>query len=46
METIKIKLENLEDATNKYNSELLNEELDNYITQNCQLPCNKLHGLL
>ncbi len=36
METIKIKLENLEDATNKYNSELLNEELDNYITQNCQ----------
>lgn len=37
METIKIKLENLVDATNKYNQELLSEELNNYITQNCHI---------
>lgn len=32
MEKIKIKLENLEEATNKFNHEVLNDELDNYIT--------------
>lgn len=32
MEKIKIKLENLDSATNKYNNEVLNNELDNYIT--------------
>lgn len=31
MEKIKIKLENLDSATNKYNNEVLNSELDNYI---------------
>lgn len=32
MEKVKIKLENLEYATNKFNHEVLNDELDNYIT--------------
>ncbi len=31
MEKIKIKLENLDSATNKYKNEVLNSELDNYI---------------
>ncbi len=32
MEKINIKLETLEDATNKFNNNVLNEELDSYIT--------------
>ena len=36
METINIKLKNIEDATNPFNESLLNEELDNYIVNNCK----------
>lgn len=36
METIKIKLKSIEDATNPFNESLLNEELDNYIESNCK----------
>lgn len=35
MEKINIKLDSLEDATNKFNNEVLNEELANYITSSC-----------
>lgn len=34
MEKINIKLEKLEDATNKYSENFLNDELDNYIVNN------------
>ena len=35
METIKIKLENINKATNPFNESFLNDELDNYIINNC-----------
>ena len=35
MEKINIKVGGLEDATNKFNNEVLNEELANYITSSC-----------
>ena len=35
MKTINIKLKDIEDATNPFNESFLNEELDNYITNNC-----------
>ena len=35
MEKVNIKLETLEDATNKFNNEVLSEELDNYVIHSC-----------
>ena len=35
METINIKLTTIKEATNPFNESLLNEELDNYITNSC-----------
>lgn len=36
MEKVNIKLKSIEDATNPFNESLLNEELDNYIVNNCK----------
>ena len=36
MESITIKLEKIEDALNKFNENILNEELDNYIITSCK----------
>ena len=36
MEIIKIKLKNLNEATASFNEEILNNELDNYLTSSCK----------
>ena len=36
MEKVNIKLEKIEDARNPFNEALLNDELDNYIVNNCK----------
>lgn len=47
MEIIKIKLKNLAEATNTFNDEVLNNELDNYLTSSCKhIPSKERISLL